>query len=106
MTPPILVDVWPDRIWPPVRVRRQNIRLWHHARGLRLNAVVAGELTELVITQAGDLLFNVIFSIPVDNSARTESMLLRAGLDMWAPSSPADRQRLAGLVAEFVTGTW
>ncbi|WP_433206936.1 hypothetical protein ACQP1G_20955 [Nocardia sp. CA-107356] len=61
---------------------------------------IIGELTELVVTQAGDLVGRIQFEIDVDQAPSPEIMLLPAS-DMWEPATDQDRDRLRKLVREF-----
>lgn len=99
VTPAISVRVWPARIWPPT-LGLIGTPLWQRAAGIRLSDPVSGWLTELVVTQAGDILGRIQFPITVDRDQRTEVMLLPIS-DMWELRADSDRHRLLHLVRAF-----
>lgn len=102
VVPPVDVRVWPGRIWPPARVRfGQNTPLWQRANGVQLSEVVQGELTEVAVTQAGDLLCRIVFDIVADHRRSRESMLLPAGGDLWEPATRTEARRLQALAEQL-----
>ncbi|WP_433717197.1 hypothetical protein ACQP2U_42940 (plasmid) [Nocardia sp. CA-084685] len=101
VVPPVRVLVWPMRIWPPTRVRfGADTPLWQRALGVQLSKVLPGELIEMAVTQAGDLLCRITFDIEIDRERRKESMLLPT-TDLWEPATVEDAQRLRTLATEL-----
>ncbi|MGW5317886.1 hypothetical protein [Nocardia thailandica] len=62
-----------------------------------LNRPTTGELTALVVTQAGDLLCEIRFEVHVDRRARPLTLLVMAS-DAFMPVSPDETARLRALV--------
>ncbi len=99
--PPVRVLVWPSRIWPPSRLRfGQSRPLWQRSAGLQLSENTVGELTEVIVTQAGDLLCRIVFAVRIDREPHVECMLLPIS-ELWEPLDAHDVQRLRLLVEQL-----
>lgn len=102
--PPVRVRVHPGRIWPPARIGwATGVALWTRALGVKLSSPTAGELTELVLTETGDLLARLRFPITVEHHPREEVMLLPLS-DLFEPATAADRERLLQLLEPYDRG--
>ncbi|MFD6401183.1 hypothetical protein [Nocardia sp. NPDC060249] len=101
VVPPIPIRVWPARIWPPT-IGIIGTPIWQRAAGAQTSEPVPGLLTELLVTQSGDILGRVEFPLVVDYFPRVEVMLLPIS-DMWELRTDSDRMRALQLVREFGT---
>lgn len=71
---------------------------------MKLGSPAAGELTELVLTETGDLLARLRFPITVDHRLHEEVMLLPLS-DLFEPATAADRERLLELLEPYGLGS-
>ncbi|WP_043661565.1 hypothetical protein [Nocardia thailandica] len=99
--PPIRVQVWPDRIWPPQRrAWGSTTTMWIRATGLRLDQPEPGVITALVLTQAGDVLCEVGFGVKVDGERHRLCLLLSAS-DAVMPVDDTELERLREMIARL-----